>query len=434
VNKSQKRRFMINKFSFENVLSFKEPQELSMIASAKKERLFDDTQNYLENTKDMKTLFTAVLYGANASGKSNLINALRYFGNVIATGNQNLDSVEFVVPNFQLDAEKAKMPAQFEMDCFWKGKSYRYGFSVLNAGIEEEWLYVKEKRESEVFYRKNQTFTIPAKNKILHELTSKKMVHSKAFLVTIGALFNDAACAGFLEWINHFKIISGIDDYSYKAYTVKRMKESREFSQKVVELIKFADFGIEDISINSVQGQNIKLTVGASSSVELEPSTIDDLMSKRFVMNSKGIPELKEFHFGQFESEGTQKFAHIAGPILDVLEKGSVLVIDELDTKLHPELTERLVLLFHNEEMNPNHAQLIFTSHNTNLLDAKIFRRDQIFFVEKDAFGASNLYSLADFKKDGKSTRNDENIEQNYLKGKYGALPFLGDFDNRLNR
>jgi AAA15 family ATPase/GTPase len=318
---------MINKFSFENVLSFKEPQELSMIASAKKERLFDDTQNYVENTKDMKTLSTAVLYGANASGKSNLIKALRYFGNVIATGNQNLDSVEFIVPNFQLDAEKAKMPAQFEMDCFWKGKSYRYGFSVLNAGIEEEWLYVKEKRESEVFYRKNQTFTIPAKNKILHELTSKKMVHSKAFLVTIGAQFNDAACAGFLEWINHFKIISGIDDYSYKAYTVKRMKESSAFSQKVVELIKFADFGIEDISINSVQGQNIKLTVGASSSVELEPSTIDDLMSKRFVMNSKGIPELKEFHFGQFESEGTQKFAHIAGPILDVLEKGSVCLL-----------------------------------------------------------------------------------------------------------
>jgi AAA15 family ATPase/GTPase len=151
-------------------------------------------------------------------------------------------------------------------------------------------------------------------------------------------------------------------------------------------------------------------------------------------MNSNGLPELKEFHFGVFESAGTQKFAHIAGPILDVLEKGSVLVIDELDTKLHPELTERLVLMFHNKEINKNHAQLIFTSHNTNLLDAKILRRDQIFFVEKDSFGASHLYSLADFKKDGKSTRNDENIELNYLKGKYGALPFLGDFDNRLNR
>ena len=434
MNKSQKHGDMINRFSFENMLSFKEPQAFSLKASAKKERLFDDSQNYVENAKDVKTLTSAVLYGANASGKSNLIKAFLHFRNFIITGNQNLDSMEFVVPNFQLDSEKAKMPAQFEIDCFWKGKNYRYGFSVVSAGIEEEWLYVKEKRESEVFYRKKQTFTIPAKHKILHELTSKKMVHSKAFLVTIGAQFNDAACAGFLEWVHHFNIISGIEDRSYKAYTVKRMKESSAFSKKVVELIKFADFGIEDISINSFQGQNIKLTVGDNSSVELEPSTVDDLMSKRFVMNSKGIPELKEFHFGLFESEGTQKFAHIAGPILDVLENGSVLVIDELDTKLHPELTERLVLLFHNKEMNPNHAQLIFTSHNTNLLDAKIFRRDQIFFVEKDAFGASNLYSLADFKKDGKSTRNDENIEQNYLKGKYGALPFLGDFDNRLNR
>ena len=425
---------MISRFSFENVLSFKEPQVLSMIASAKKERLFDDSHNYVENTKDIKTLSTAVLYGANASGKSNLIKALQHFRNFIVTGNQNLDSLEFAVPNFQLDVEKAKMPAQFEIECFWKEKSYRYGFSVLNSGVEEEWLYVKEKRESEVFYRKKQNFTILSKNKILNELTSKKMVHSKAFLVTIGAQFNDASCAGFIDWIHHFNIISGINDHSYKAYTVKRMKESRTFSQKVIELIKFADFGIEDISINSIPGQNIKFTVGENSGVEVEPSTIDDLMSKRVVINSKGLPELKEFHFGLFESEGTQKFAHIAGPILDVLEKGSVLVIDELDTKLHPELTERLVLLFHNKEINMNHAQLIFTSHNTNLLDAKIFRRDQIFFVEKDSFGASNLYSLADFKKDGKSTRNDENIELNYLKGKYGALPFLGDFDNRLNR
>jgi predicted ATP-dependent endonuclease of OLD family len=224
------------------------------------------------------------------------------------------------------------------------------------------------------------------------------MVHSKAFLVTIGAQFNDASCAGFLEWIYHFNIISGIDDRFYKAYTVNRMKESKEFSQKVVELIKFADFGIEDISINSIPGQNIKFTVGGNSAVEVEPSSMDDLMSKRFVINSKGHPELKEFHFGLFESEGTQKFAHIAGPILNVLETGSVLVIDELDTKLHPELTERLVLLFHNKEINKNHAQLIFTSHNTNLLDAKIFRRDQIFFAEKDSFGASHLYSLADFK------------------------------------
>jgi len=425
---------MINKFSFENVLSFKEPQELSMIASSKKERLFDDSQNHVEFAKDIKTLSTAVLYGANASGKSNLVKALHQFRNLIFFGNQNLDSREFIIPNFQLDSEKAKMPAQFEIECYWKGKSYRYGFSLLNSGIEEEWLYVKEKRESEVFYRQKQNFTIQAKNKILHELTSKKMVHSKAFLVTIGAQFNDASCAGFLDWINHFNIISGIEDHAYKEYTVRRMKESKVFSQKVVELIKFADFGIEDIAVNSIPGQNIKFTMGENSAVEVEPGTMDDLMSKRFVINANGVPELKEFYFGLFESDGTQKFAHIAGPILDVLEKGSVLVIDELDTKLHPELTERLVMMFHNKEINKNHAQLIFTSHNTNLLDAKIFRRDQIFFVEKDAFGASNMYSLADFKKDGKSTRNDENIELNYLKGKYGALPFLGDFDNRLNR
>jgi hypothetical protein len=103
--------------------------------------------------------------------------------------------------------------------------------------------------------------------------------------------------------MHHFNIISGIDDRLYKDYTVRRMKESREFSQKIIELIKFADFGIEDISINSIPGQNIKLIVGTNAAVEVEPGTIDDLMSRRFVMNSKGLPELKDFQFGQFESE-----------------------------------------------------------------------------------------------------------------------------------
>jgi AAA15 family ATPase/GTPase len=425
---------MILKFAFENAFSFKEAQELSLIASAKKERLFDDSQNYVEINKDLKILRSGVVYGANASGKSNLINAFVNFRHFIITGHQNLDSIDLQVPFFKLAINSSLKPTIYEIECYWKNKSYRYGFSVLNSGIEEEWLYVKEKKISEVFYRKKQEFTIPNNNEILNELTSKKMIHSKAFLITIGAQFNDVACAGFLDWIYHFNIISGINDQLYKDYTVQRMKESKEFSDKVIELIKYADFGIEDISINSKPGQNIKFTVGVKSAVEVEPRTIDDLVSKRFVVNSEGKPELKEFQFGQFESEGTQKFAHIAGPILDVLEKGSVLIIDELDTKLHPELTERLILLFHNKEINVNNAQLIFTSHNTNLLNAKIFRRDQIFFVEKDSLGSSNLYSLSNFKKNGKSPRNDEKIEDNYLKGKYGAMPFLGNFDNKLNR
>ncbi len=421
---------MIQRFAFDNVLSFKGPQEFTMLAAPRQERLFDDSQNFSEHTKDSKTLLSGVVYGANASGKSNLIQALFHFHRFVVTGNQNLENQELSVPNFRLDEAFTHKASVFEMECRWKGINYRYGFSLTARAIEEEWLYVKDKRESEVFYRNRQDFTIPAKNKILNELTSKRMVHSKALLVTIGAQFNDVSCAGFLDWVYHLNIISGIEDRLYRDYTVRRMKESNDFSRKVVDLIKFADFGIEDISISSMPRHNPTF----NSAGEFESSTIDDLISKRFVMNSAGKPELKDFHFGRFESEGTQKFAHIAGPILDILEKGGILVIDELDTKLHPELTERLVLMFHNKMLNSNHAQLIFTSHNTNLLGARIFRRDQIFFVEKDPFGASHLYSLATFKKNGKSPRNDEDLEANYLKGRYGALPFLGDFDNRLNR
>lgn len=423
---------MIIKFSFQNVLSFSKRQELSLKASAKHERLFDDRANSMDSGKDFKVLRSGVLYGANASGKSNLVKVFAQFQQYVLTGNQNLDGQEIRVPSFQLADQFANKPAVFEMECFWGGKLYRYGFRIKRTGIEEEWLYVKESRTTLVFQRSRQEFHIPAKNTVLMELTSKKMVHSKAFLVTIGAQFNDPICAGFLDWLQKLNIISGFGDRIYKDYTVRRMKESKEFARKVVDLIRLVDFGIEDLAIQSHKRPKLELTTFPQSVMDGEFGAMDGLISKRMVMNLHGQPMLKDFQFGVFESEGTQKFTQIIGPVLDALEKGNVLIIDELDTQLHSELIERIVLLFHNHQINKKNAQLIFTSNNTNLLSAKVMRRDQIFFIEKDSFGSSHFYSLVNFKKDGKSPRNDEDIEGNYLKGKYGALPYMGDFDNLL--
>jgi len=131
------------------------------------------------------------------------------------------------------------------------------------------------------------------------------------------------------------------------------------------------------------------------------------------------------------ESAGTNKFFAISGPILDSLATGSILFIDELANKLHPNLVEKLIALFHNKKTNPNNAQLVFTTHNTNLLSANIFRRDQIWFTEKDRFGAATLFSLADFKTD--KVRKEDNYEKKYLEGRFGALPFLQNLESALN-
>jgi hypothetical protein len=130
------------------------------------------------------------------------------------------------------------------------------------------------------------------------------------------------------------------------------------------------------------------------------------------------------------ESSGTKKFFALTGPVLDSIENGYVLVIDELDSKLHPNLVCKIVSLFNSKELNPKNAQLIFNTHDTNLLSSGLFRRDQIWFAEKDKYGASKLFSLADFKSE---VRKTENFEDNYIRGKYGAVPFLGEFDNFIN-
>jgi len=422
---------MITKFTFENVFSFKEKQTLSMVMTSKKERLWNDENNYSTIDGKNRILRSAVFYGANASGKSNFHKAVYLFKELISKGNQNLDNIKFNLPTFQLDDSYKVKPMIFEVECIWKGKELRYGFSINTLGLEEEWFYQKKERWSEIFYRKKQEFKIPANNKVLKELTQKKMVHSKSFLVTAGAQFNNKICADFLDWINNLNTM-GIEDTFFKEYTVKRIKAGDAFSRKVIELIKSADFGIEDVSIKTYPGQNIKFSSGVKTGVEVNNANIDDLVSKRLVIDINGEPILRDFSFVLFESAGTQKFTHILGPILDTLENGKILVIDELDSKLHPELTDRLIELFHNKEINKKNAQLIFTTHNTNLLSNNKFRRDQIYFVDKTKFGISNFYSLAEFKLNGKATRNDENIENNYLKGKYGAIPFLDDFDNLL--
>ena len=161
---------------------------------------------------------------------------------------------------------------------------------------------------------------------------------------------------------------------------------------------------------------------------ENKKELISDVLTTHKKYNSlKKAYDTVHFSLDDDESSGTKKFFALTGPILDVLENGDILVVDELDSKLHPNLVGKIVSLFNSKELNQKNAQLIFNTHNTNLLKEDLFRRDQIWFTEKNKYGASKLYSLADFKSD--SVRKSEPFEENYIRGKYGAIPFLSSFD-----
>ena len=427
---------MIIEFKFENAYSFRNETVFSMLTAPIKERLFTDAGNYHAINDKLTALNTSAIYGANASGKSNFIKALSFFRNLVFESPRFVEALDINIQSFALDAECMNKPSTFEILFWWKEKLYRYGFSISRKAIEKEWLFVKEKRESEVFSREKQTFQINPKYKILADLRDKNMIHTKALLLSVASTYNDEHSKNVIEWLLRLNVISGVNDSLYRNFTIEQMR-SPEKAKKIIDLIKLADFGIEDLRVLKQEAQGVKVTLGGtvdSSQIVNDKITVNEIFSKRYVKNNKGEFVLADFPFAAFESEGTQKFAHIAGPFIHTLEEGQILVIDELDTKLHPDLTERLVALFQNKELNPKNAQLIFTTHNANLMSARLLRRDQIWFTEKDGFGTSKLYSLADFKREGKKARNDEDIEKNYSLGRYGAVPFMGNFDNLLEQ
>jgi len=294
-------------------------------------------------------------------------------------------------------------------------------------------LYQKDKRETMVFRRNSKGINIPRKYTILNELRTKNMIRPNALLLSIAAQFNDKSSIEILQWFsNNLNIISGLTDELYSLFSINLLDDSKS-KDIIISLIKTADPGIEDLKVIEKEGENILFTLRAPTNqipeIKKGKAVIKELNSVKHVINDSGEFEtIVEFPFELFESEGTKKFFHLLGPVMDTLRYGKILVIDELDTKLHPLITRQIVKLFNNNKTNPNNAQLIFATHDIQLLDAKIFRRDQIWFTEKQDDGSTRLYSLLDFKK-GKTPRNDEKISKNYAYGKYGAVPYTGDID-----
>ena len=205
---------------------------------------------------------------------------------------------------------------------------------------------------------------------------------------------------------------------------------------KILNLLKAADLGIQDINLEKIDLANLPKDMPKELKDKITKEVNDDKKEiltdvltshKKFDSNKKEI-DVVDFSLYDDESSGTRKFFALTGPILDVIENGYTLIVDELDSKLHPNLVCKIVSLFNSAELNKKNAQLIFNTHDTNLLSSGLFRRDQIWFTDKNKFGEAKIYSLADFKSD--EVRKTESFEENYIKGKYGAIPYLGFFNN----
>ena len=424
---------MLIEFSVGNYRSFKEPVTFSMVAAnlvAKDKNL--DANNVFAADKDLRLLKSAAIYGANASGKSNLARALSFMKQFMINSSKETQSTDEIdVEPFRLNTETEGKPSYFELVFLMDGRKYRYGFEATRERVTSEWLfYVPKVRETKLFERDIDTIR-PSKNYDADGIQQR--TRNNALFLSVSAQFNVELAERILEWLtDNLNIISGLDARLYLDYTVKCFTNNENRSD-IVNLIKKLDLGISEIQVDQ-----------EDFTVDSPPDKIPDELKKIIVkagvkatsigtehrkFDSEGnYKSLEKFDLGSHESQGTQKVFAFAGPLINALKKGEVLIIDEFDASLHPLISLAIVEMFNSQETNSNNAQLIFITHDTNLLSNKIFRRDQIWFTEKNRYGATDLYSLAEYK-----IRNDATFESDYIKGRYGAIPYLGNLKHLIN-
>ena len=417
---------MLIEFSVGNYKSFKDIVTFSMVAAnlaSKNKNL--DINNIFNYKKSINLVKTAALYGANASGKSNFINAFLFMHNFTINSSKESQATEEInVENFRLSTTTEERPSFFEIIFVINDIRYRYGFEIDRDKIHSEWLYRAKDRETNLFLRNNDKIT--PKGTFAEGKGLEPKTRQNALYLSVCAQWNGKISTEILSWFRNCGIISGLNDIVYKSYTVKQL-EKKETKDKILTFIREFDFGITDLNVTHSTLTEDDLPKQTPESlrkflVDYGSNKTDIFTThKKYNADYEYIGD-EAFDLDLNESDGTQKIFSFSGPLFDALQHGKVLVVDELDARFHPLITQAIVEMFHDKHLNHSNAQLIFITHDTNLLNNKFFRRDQIWFMEKNQYGAADLYSLVDFK-----VRNDASFEKDYIAGKYGGIPFLGD-------
>lgn len=433
---------MLVQFKVQNFKSFKDEATLSMVASKSDSTTRVDSNTFLVEKFNLRLLKSIVIYGANASGKSKILDALSFMRKFVIESSKDGQIDEPInVDPFRLNTSSAEEPTSFEVVFIMNRIQYRYGFEVNKVKVISEWLYRKTKiKEIEIFYRTYQDFETHKTQFKALDLIKNDRIRSNALFISVAASFNDKISKEIVLWFRLFSMLSGIDHDRYEGYSVHRLKSEKD-KKETLNFLKAADFGIEDLNYVELDLEDLpddmpselkeflRQQVKEKSNAEF----LTNLSTLRKVYDKNNLPVgLEKFSIDEDESAGTRKYFAISGPVLNTLLEGRSLVVDELANKLHSLLVCKLVELFNDSKHNSKNAQLIFTTHDTNLLSSGLFRRDQIWFTEKNRYGASILYSLADFKTD--VVRKSDNFEDKYIAGKYGAIPYLGDFNHVIEQ
>jgi hypothetical protein len=430
---------MIVQFLIENYKSFKNDTIFSFVGNATTKEL-EETNVFSQN--NYKLLKSNAVFGANASGKSNLFNAIKDMKRIVLSSFQNalIDNYkEKSIQPYKLSTETKDLPSAFETVFIIKNKQYRYGFEIKDNIITSEWLFhIPSKIETFLFTREGTKIKIN-KTQFTEGIGLEGKTRDNVLFLSVCSQFNGSISNSIIDWFKSLGFVSGIDDDRYSGYTTNRIKNDEKFKNWINKFISFLEIAklsveeelLEQLIIDELEipdeKKALKLALEALRSLQEKQKTIPKLKSWHNVYNNNNIiQETIPFDFHSEESKGTQKLVYILGPIYDTLVNGKILFIDEFDSRLHTLLCKHLIHLFHG--LNKRNAQFALILHDTNVLNSEFFRRDQIWFTEKDQFGSTSIYSLHDYGK----VRNDARFEKNYLKGDYGAVPYLDDINNQI--
>ena len=375
-------------------------------------------------------LKSIILNGANASGKSKILDAFAFVRDmVLNSATDRKVTAQINTEPFLLNLDSLAKPSRFELEFHLGEKRYRYGFLADEKEIHQEWLLeVRASTLKEVFIRANDEFHINEK-KFQGSDGLAQRTRKNALFLTVAAQWNVGLAEEISGWFDSIYIVNGMEDNQYKSLTTKMVQQD-EYKDRINNLIREADLGIKEIQI--VEGSDedlnryIKLLGEGLSDTFLRNLGRRDnsVFTVHNVYDSNGSPVSDTtFPMKSKESEGTKKFYNLAGLLIDAIEKGRLVVFDEMDARLHSLLTRAIVLLFNCKD-NRNGGQLLAVSHDSTLMDNQLLRRDQIYFVEKDQQEATRITSLAEFK-----VRKDSPYSKNYLEGKYGGIPFIDNLE-----
>lgn len=414
---------MLVEFRVKNFRSLRDEQVLSLVAS--KDKSLEDTHTLSTGVNAVPRLLrSAVVYGANAGGKSNLIKALQYMRGVV------LESATVIQPGqtygvqaFRLDGTSATQPTEFEVTFVLGEVRYQYGFAMTPQRVVSEHLLVYKAFKPQRWFERH--FDADSGRDVYEFGPGLKgaknlwegATRPNALFLSMAVQLNSEALRPVFDWFSTGLVIYN-EQAQLSPQTSIQMLKQADGRKQICEFLTAADISISDIEVvtRKVPSQAVHFDlVAGKTEVRSEEVEEHQLRFSHVTEDGKAVFDLMD------ESNGTRNLLFLAGPVLDILKKGLTLVIDELDTSLHTLLVRELVRLFHRPETNTGGAQLIFTTHDTSLLDAPdLFRRDQVWFVEKDKDQASALVALSEF-----SPRKNEALERGYLMGRYGGVPFL---------